>query len=56
MQQAANKVGCQNLSEFQAKVVSLVQNVPQRMLANLYASMKDRLVECISKGGEKTRY
>ena len=56
VQQAANKAGCKTFSEFQEKVVDLLQSVPQRMIANLYASMKDRIQECISKAGQKTRY
>jgi transposase len=52
----ANKQGCNNFDEFKDYVVDGFRRVPNRMLNNLYASMKDRMSMCIERAGDKIPY
>lgn len=56
VQGKVNAIGCESFKDFQAKVVSLLKNLPPRMRKNLFASMHSRLTECMDKGGERTHY
>lgn len=56
VQQEVDAVGCKTWEEFQECVLSTFKAVPQSMLSNLYASMRDRLTKCIELQGGKTKY
>lgn len=56
VQGKVDAVGCQNFNDFSNCVVNTFQNLPQDMLTKLYASMKNRVAECIKAMGDKTGY
>jgi len=56
VQREVNKAGCKTFQEFKAKVEQTFKNLSQRHLTRLFASMKDRIVECKALGGAKTKY
>jgi hypothetical protein len=56
VQAKADKAGCLTFSEFHATVPQTLKEVPQKMLYNLYKSMKNRLLECKQKYGGKIKY
>jgi hypothetical protein len=56
VQRRVDAVGCKDIVEFKAEVVSTFKKVERKTLENLVSSMKNRLKECIAKGGARTRY
>jgi DDE superfamily endonuclease/Homeodomain-like domain len=56
VQRRVDAVGCKNIDEFQAVVVSAFEKVERETLENLVSSMKRRLKECIAKEGARTKY
>jgi hypothetical protein len=56
VQREVNKAGCKTFPEFKTKVEQTFKNLSQRHLTRLFASMKDRINQCLALKGAKTRY
>ena len=56
VQREVNKAGCRTFPEFKAKVEETFKNLSQRHLTRLFASMKDRISQCLTFNGGKTKY
>ena len=56
VQREVNKAGCRTFPEFKAKVEETFKNLSQRHLTRLFASMKDRISQCLTLNGGKTKY
>lgn len=56
VQHHVNRSGCKTFPQFKERVIMLVENLPKRVIDNLYRGMRSRLVECIEKNGDKTHY
>lgn len=56
VQAEVNKAGCKDFDSFCDKVREVFSNLSKKHLSNLFASMKKRLQEVVSKNGGKTRY
>ena len=48
--------GCKNFTEFKAALLQEAKSTPLAYFSNLVGSMGKSLAECISKGGDKTKY
>ncbi len=48
--------GCKTFEEFQQCVVKTIRKVPNKMLKNLYASMRERIKMCIEAEGDRIKY
>lgn len=49
-------MGCENFEEFHQSVVQTLAKVPASMIANLYASMKERVKLVVEREGGFTGY
>lgn len=56
VQGTVDAAGCKTFENFQATVMQTFQQLPHKMLGNLYRSMKDRVAQCIGLSGGKTKY
>jgi hypothetical protein len=56
VQREVDKTGCQSFGDFHQTVVETLTKVPDTMVANLFASMKERVKLVIEKGGGFTGY
>lgn len=56
VQTRVDMLGCKAIDEFQVAVINEIKHLPKKMLRNLIASMKKRLMLCKSRKGGKTGY
>jgi DDE superfamily endonuclease len=56
VQREVDKLGCENFEEFHQSVVQTLAKVPASMIANLYASMKERVKLVVEREGGFTGY
>ena len=51
-----NSLGCQSFEDYKKAVDKTLSTVPQNIIDNLFASMGDRLNECLQNKGGRTKY
>jgi transposase len=55
-QQEVDAIGCENFEQFQKVVLETLRNVPSRVVNNLFASLPNRISQCLALEGDKTKY